>query len=616
MAGLATGTLLLGGSLLGFLGYPDYGMVLVVSCGVYVVCRNRLQISEGQEGQAAVFRPIIAIVFFAVISLGLALLKASLYGRVTLFFLLTALAAGIVAWEIVSFPVSRRTRNLLLGQIFVLFLVLRLSLFEQFPSSMLGIDPWYHFCFLTNIASKGEISLSSQYGQFPAMHIVAVSFWEIAHVDLRVSFILTSTLFGLVCFLFTFALAQSLTDSRVALVCVLLLTILQSSIRWGWWITPNTVGLYLLPMIVYAVVARKPKQATQYQFITILTLVLLIVTHAFSTFVILVVLTLLYLASRLPRLRFSDMPKSVGLGFLLLVLYGLLFLSYWIFGLSQFYWWKTGPIAGFFGEIVMVLEYGFRFMRQVFAPALSFSELLVTRSGPAVMLAFAILGSLIMLSPRHGSSKRFTLSLAGLALIALAFGLQALGLDELLPGRWIGFAQYLTMVPASIGIYSASLLVRRFGARRLLIVALILSIAVVNIMAPEASFDSPLATRRNSYRWGLLVSEMSGANFLAEVYKGPILTDEYFRQCPALCDRDARGLRPEEVRANASIGTTQMLMLRKYVETAGIMVFTERAEGFLQLAPDYENTFCSSSRWNKMYSSNTLSGYVLSVPSP
>jgi hypothetical protein len=108
---------------------------------------------------------------------------------------------------------------------------------------------------------------------------------------------------------------------------------------------------------------------------------------------------------------------------------------------------------------------------------------------------------------------------------------------------------------------------------------------------------------------------MTGANFLAQAYNGTILTDAYYSQDPALRDHEAKTLTPEEIRLNASIDTTQMLMLRKYVETAGIMVWTSSAEGSLQLPPDYENMFSSSSRWNKMYSSNTISSYVPTLPS-
>jgi hypothetical protein len=613
--GLVAGVLLFGMTLLGFLSYPDYGLILAVSCSVYLVYRNKFQITEGQEDDAAVFRPILVTVFFMLISLSLVLLHSSLYGRVPYFFVLAVLATGIVAWEIVSFHLSKLTINLVLVQILVLFFVLRLSLFEQFPSSMLGVDAWYHLNFLMEMASKGAIPIGSRYSQFPGMHIIAVGFWEIAHIDLQASFILVSASFELVGLLFTFALAAHLTNSRIALVCALLLTILQSSIRWGWWTAPDTVGLSLLPMLVYTVLARKPEQAHQYAFITIVTLVSLVVIHAFSTFVIFVVLTLMYLISQLRMLRFKDAPKSIGLGLPFLILYCLLFLSYWIYAQSGHYYWVSGPVPGFFGEVALALEYGFRVnIRSALGPALSFSGLLVTRSGAGVMLTLAILGSLIMLSPRERSYNRFILSLAGLALIVLAFGFQAVNLGELLPGRWVGFTQYLTIVAAAIGTYSLGLLIRRFGLRRILLVALILSCAMANIMAPEASFDSPLATQSNSYRDALLGSEMTGANFLAHRYEGPILTDEYFIEYPTLHNRST-GLIPEEVRNGASISATQMLILRKYVETTGIMIFTAGAEGFLQPPADYENMFSSTSRWNKMYESSTMSSYVPTVPS-
>lgn len=618
IVGLIAGAFLLGASLLGRLDYPDYGLVLAVSCGIYVVTRNRLRIPEGQEDQDAVLQPplrnLLTTVFFAIISLSLVSAHLSLYGRLPLFFILTVFATGIVAWEIISFPTSKLTRNLVLVQILVLFFVLRLSLFEQFPQSMLGIDPWYHLNFMIEMASKGGIPLGSRYSQFPAMHIIAVGFREIAHIDLQASFILVVSLFELVGLLFTFALATHLTNSRIGLVCTLLLTILQSSIRWGWWITPNTVGLSLLPMLVYMVFARKLGQAYQYAFMTILILVFMVVGHSLSTLVSFVVLTLIYVISHLPMLRFKDAPKYFGPGLPLLILYCALFVSYWVYAQSGMGYWESGPVQGFFGEVVMSLEYGFRV--NIHAPvgaALSLWDLLATRSGAAFMLTLAILGSLIMLSPRERLHNRFTLSLAGLALIVLAFGIQVLNLDELEPSRWVGFVQFLTIVAAAIGIYSLGLLIRRFGLRRILLVALFLSCAMTNIMAPEASFDSPLATQSNSHREALLGSEMMGANLLARKYEGLILTDGYFTDPPALYNR-SKGLIPEEVRNGASISATQMLILRKYVETTGIMVFTTDVEGFVQPPPDYENMFSSTSRWNKMYSSSTMSSYVPTVP--
>ena len=588
----------------------DYALILIASCGLYLALRNRLQIDEDCQARLSGLRPasqiLVALMFLLILVTSLGILHGSLYGRPPLFFLLSSTMCGIAAFEILSFPPSRLARGLLLGQILALFLVLRLSLFQQFPSSMLGNDPWYHLGFLLDLARTGHIppgwvtQEGLGYSSFPGMHIAVTTFSEVACLDIRTSFILTLASFEVVGLLFVFLLAESVANTRVALLSALMLSFLQSSVRWGWTITPTTVGISLMPLLVYAVLCAKIETRGQYRLLTILFLLFMIPTHSFSTFVLFVLMTTLYLAPRLITLKGQSRSASEPtiLGPILLALYGLVFIAYWVF---------ASPFIVF---VTLTVSYGFRWtIRRILALDVSFGALVLSRVGAEFSQAFAVLGSLLMISERNASRRRLALSMGGLALMAVVAVSGALNLEELQPSRWVGFAQYLTIPAASLAVYSITLLVRRLGLRRLFLVALVSSMALMNVLAPEASFDSPIAAQQSSFRFALVKSEMLGADFASQASDGPILTDAYFTFVPSLRGKNVKPLSPDNIPPQSSEDIS-LFLLREYVVSTSLYVYTSHTEGFMRLPTDYEELLGSSAQWNKVYSSDTLSGYV------
>jgi len=588
--------------------YVDYGLILAAPSGAYLALRSHMRIHDGE--QFAVSQPFsqgaAVVVFFLFLTISVVILSLTLYGRAWVFFLLAAIMSGVLTFQIISFAHAKRTRNLLLGQVFALFLILRLSLFEQYPSSVLGVDPWYHLSFLMSILDSGHIPIGSTYSGFPGMHLAVITFSQITQMNAVASFVLTLMGFEFVGFVFTFMLAELVTDTRVALLATLLLTILQTSVRWGWWLTPTTIGVSIMPLLVYALL-RKTGQHAPYRFIIILLLASVIIIHEFSTFVLFVIMAALYVALRLSHWREREKragsSKPIGLSGALLLLFAVAFFSYWVYASGPF-----GP--PFVDYVLLAVRFGFRInIRQIFAPDLSFFDWAVTRTGVAILEALSILGLLLMICPRHGDWKKFSVALSGLTVMGVTLVVQVLGLEALLPVRWMPFAQYLTIMAASLALFSLTRFVRRFGFRRLLLIALVSSIAFMNVMAPEASFDSPFATDRNSHRYALTTSEMAGADLITRIYQGPILTDVYFADYPSLFEANAEHLTPDSI-PTSSPRHPGLFLLREYVLLTGLPVYTSTAEGFIRLPPGYEDLLSSNAHWSRVYSSNALSGYL------
>lgn len=589
-------------------------MILVSSCGAYLALRNHLRFDDEKEQtnfSDPATKMFATTTFFVLLVISLFSLELTVYGRTWAFFVLMSLMTGVAVFGIMSFDLSKGTRNLLLGQIFSIFLVLRLSLFQQFPSSVLGGDPLRHMSTMLEIAMLGKTIPGSYYAGFPGMYFASLILSEFTALDIRSSYILALTAFELVGYLFIFLLTKHLTNTRVALLSTLMLSILQTTIRWGWWLTPTTIGLSLLPLLVYCLLQNNRNSNLQYKIILMFLLSFVIITHTFSTFVFFVIMLLMYVALRWLGLMKRAEHKREAISPLILkdhaliFIFALAFLSYWSFAASQSPYQQS-----FIQEVALSLEFGFRInIRTLYVPPLTFPEWVAARAGAASFESLAIFGCLFMISTRHGSLNRFLLSVAALSLTALTFGLQALNLSELLPLRWLPFADYLTVAAAALALYLTALFIRRFGLRRFILIIMVSSIAFANVMAPEASFDSPFATPQNSYRYALLASEMEGANFLSHAYNGPVLTDEYFRYDGPLYNLQAVGLTPQQVSSH-SFNNAGLLIFRKYDVSTGLIVFTSSAEGTMQLPPDYENTLSSNAQLNKIYSSNTLSAFL------
>ena len=543
---------------------------------------------------------LVSAVFFLILAASLLVLHSTLYGRSPLFFVLISIAAGLAAFEIFSFPASNHWNNLILGQVLLLFLSIRASLFQQFPSSVLGDDPWYHFSLLLEIARAGHVPAASRYSDYPGIHVAVVTLAELSGFDVRTSFILTLFSFELVGFAFMFYLAKSVSNRQVAVLSTLLMTILQTSVRWGWWITPTTIGISLMPVLVYVALFAKPELSRRYKTIAVLLMCFIILSHTLSTAVLFVLMAVLYVALRLSGWKAEPGRRrgSVPLGPALLLLFATASLGYWVLGSRSVEF------------IALAVERGLRWnIRRFFALDVSFPEVVVTRIGADIIQALAVLGSLLMISRLDRNWKRFALSLGTLSFMGIVVAIQSPAFVEIVPSRWVGFAQLITIPAASIALYLVIILMQRISARGLFLIALISSIALVNVIAPEASFDSPLATRNNSFRYALVGSEMSGADFVARVSNGTVLTDEYFRYYPTLYEMDARALTPDNIPAN-STHEKELFLLRKYVISGKLPVFTYQAEGYMELPADYENLLGSSTQWNRVYSSSTLSCYV------
>mgnify|MGYP007042359762 CR=1 FL=1 len=612
VTGLIIATILALITLLHSSQYFDYVLMLIGSCGTYLALRNRLHIED--EVIAISWRPIsyslTTFSFILTLTGGFLALHFSLYGRNLEFFALIPFISGIAAFEIISFPLTRKVASLLLGKMFGLFLLIRLSLFQQFPSSVLGVDPWSHLNFLLTVVSVERVPAGYQYSGFPSMHLASAVVASIVTVDPITSLILTLTFFELVGFLYTFMLAGCLANTRVALFATLLLSIAQTSIRWGWWLTPTTIGVSLAPVLVYLLLNTRPERIMRDRLMAFIIITYLLTAHVFSAFVVFAITSLMFLAWFLSAFHTQVHTGNKNLKKRFHVLSPTLWLFYSI-GMVTSWMFAAGPQGyPFLQDAVLDVMFGFRvYLRQVFAQTLSLSEYVVTRIGAESIQTLGILGSLFMISVKQRDWRKFCVGLVGLCLGGMTFIIQSFGLFELLPDRWVPFVQCITISAASFSLLCVISLIRRLDLRRVLVVVLILSIALLNIVAPEASFDSPLATRSNSWRFALTISEMSGGNFMARVCEGQMITDNYFQYYPSILGGNAKSFTADNM-YNLNSSSFDVILLRKYVVLTKVPVFTSSAEGFMELPSDYEHAVFSNSRWNKMFSSNALSSYV------
>ena len=506
--------------------FPEIGVALSLACVVYLLIQRGSSptLSSGFEMSRQYYR-LSSITFFVLFTYSLLsiLLNAQPYVRPLGYFFSTSLLVCLLAVEVIALPLHGRYVHYTLFKIMLVALSVQWTPQLIFPGSLSGIDVWWHRFFVSEILSQGNVPAGYTYSKMPIMHLLAGATSLVTGLSYKLSVISYSSVGCSAILLLVFTIGRRFFDARIALLSALLLGVA------GWFTymgvggaIPNSLGIVFGVMIIYLLFIRKTPLVAAC--LRILLAAELIVTHSVASTTTFIVLLFAWLGVELYRLLYGKGERFIPVS--MVILFGVGMFSFWMY------------VSGHIVYVADIIKYSLQMDYMIgqaeahhYWITIPYSELLLNRSGILLFYCLAVIGILLIISPKLRDMYNFPFVLAGAVLAVIAFAGTALGFWGILSDRWMGPSQILLSIPAGVGVIFICTRVRSRRWTTLLSIILVLPLSFLMITAPISNLDSPIYSPNSAYRESYTESEFVAADTINEIYDGGVLVDSPYSAC-------------------------------------------------------------------------------------
>jgi hypothetical protein len=447
------------------------------------------------------------IIFFCLLSASLIIISQHPYYRPLIFLILVSIMAGILAVEIFV-NTNKNYSAFILARILILGILLRASVFYQFPSTV-GIDSWDHANFIEQLLIQGHISeYFSSYEYYPAMHILAASLSQITGFSVRDSHFMMGAI-PAVSYIFIYLIGRAFFNDKIGLLATLLLALCSPGILWGGCnITAMGFATFFLPVIAFLIFSRNNGiKSIRYTGFIIPFLVLVIVTHTIASAAMLIFLFGVWFAYLAYSIFWHTEKREQAVELTLIFLFSVLLLGYWMFA------------SGFIGMIGSAISDAFRIdtFKGVKLMEVNINIIAISWNYLSlyVFAFFSILGSLCILGiSKKKEQSHIPIVISGWCFTFFVFIMFFLGRNFIIFNRWVIFVMILLAIPCAIGILNISTL----SSKKTLVVLFMLVTVFAGIMVTDtgANFTQPVPWIQLP-RKGLMDSEIHGANTVSKL---------------------------------------------------------------------------------------------------
>jgi len=502
--------------------YVEMAILLFLACATYLLIakrRSAVSISSwvSPPRKSSTYLILSALFFvlfsFSIISVAL---RPELYSRPLEYFIVTALMAAVVAAQIFVLPAKKSYTYFLLFQIMLLGLSLRFIPQLLFPG-VLGIDPWYHQMFTTNILEAGHIPEGSAYSNLPIMHLIIGSSSLVTGLDYAHSTMLSLSLIQVIIFaMFTFLLGRFLGNPKAGLLAALILMMVPDVLAAGFAVCPTGLGLIWMLPIIYVLFKAKERRSITPICLCFLLMAVFILTHTVSALAMAILLFCFWIGFEIYK-RAQRETFETPIGLYLSILFTVGMVSWWMYASGHLFTLAEYMRQGFMFEEGAPPEVAAAWKLEIAYP-----EYLLNMLGFLLFYAFATIGSLHMLSPATRHKHSFAIVLGGYVLITIAFLSQSAGHIGVFPHRWFYFSQLIMAVPAALGLIVVSSLSPNRLISRMLLVILILAMSFLMITNYRTNRDNPIYAENLTTRTAFTSSELQGMNTISDLWEGSV----------------------------------------------------------------------------------------------
>ena len=428
-------------------------LTIILASGTYLLLQWRRGNSSTTDDKETAIIPhnidqILDIVFWLLLTAMILILYRDVYSRPLSFLIIVSVMSAILAIQILS---DNHTGYSLI-KIIIIGVLLRASAFYQFPG-LAGYDTVAEITLSEQLTSTGFIGgYMGAYQYYPLAHILTASISQITGFNITNSFFMLG-LIEVISLVFIFLIGKYLFNDKTGLIAVLVLSVFDWHILWGFYIKAMTFGIALIPIVIFLILAAKDEKKLIYTSLSILMLFLVILTHTFVTAVLLVILLFGWLISIAIKRRchdrdlVSDYEHPIRLDIVLLL--GFTTIAYWLY------------VSGFYTYVAYAVNYALSIDNTITGTPTSQLSVLDTtwaRLPVFTLIFFAIIGCLSIFNFHKLTSK--TLAQIWLALlcgvmVVISFAIFSISnLETLIRERWFVFVGLIAAIPVAKGLLS------------------------------------------------------------------------------------------------------------------------------------------------------------------
>ncbi len=578
------------------------GVLALISCLLWLAIRKSHTFTFHLP-KSRTMTTIWSICFFGLYTLSVlsVYLRPELYERPLLYFVLTALMAGIIACEILTS--GRRHAGLILSQILLLGVSVAWSQLLIFPS-LLGIDPWYHSALTNRISDENFIPEGYSYSKLPLFHLMITATSLIAGLPYKFAAMVSVGLGQIICnAVFVFLIANYLfKNRRVGLLAALMVIIANHHISMSYWSIPNGFAAAFIPVVVYLLLSTAKNNPRDINnlfmgIFIILLMVAIILTHTIAAMYMAILLFVAWGALTF----YGVLYPRAGNYNTLLVPFG--------FTVMMFAWWTYA--SGHVQTLGQLIKWGFSVDVFVntptefvsYAASIPLGEQLFNNLGMFLFFAFSFIGIFYMIS-RRGSSSSFSIAWVGMAPLAISFFSLITG-HSVIEHRWWYFAQILLSIPLAIAIYTVGTWkVMNSKSLYCFVFGFVVVLSFFMVMSPAANIDNAMFSPNTNWRATPICSELQAQTIL-DHYDGISKSDRYYADrlsnfgystesfCKEIADQDLPSMKGN------------LVLIRDAILTGPFMLFS----GTYKLDCDLYDLM-NSAGFCRIYDSSSVCAYL------
>ncbi len=439
-------------------------LAVLIASGAYLALQERLQAANFASPHiASRFVHNASDVIFS-LSCAVALLTwhGALYVLPPEHYFALAVAAATILLDIVNGRTQRRGTAIVLAKIIILGLLARGAAYTLFPGPI-GSDPWRHTLITRTLTETGHIPVvipdafesQNAYAAIPVFHLLTASLGQIAGVSTKAALFLSGSLTLVLSSVFIFLIGRGLLSSRAGLLAAMLYCVSDYAILWSVQVIAMTLASVFGACLLWLLLSGRPSSGASIALV-MLFMVVLVLCHTVSAFVIFISLGAVAIGLVLLRAALGDKP---GIGTTPLLNSSIVAL----YGTFMLIWWMTVPTSSgdsFFAvqadKLASVLATSTESQStvSVAATSLPYFTTLQQHAGDALLIGLGLFAVLWSLRLARTNSRYLLVSIAVSALLTV----QAIGstsLQEAVIGaRWVIF-EYMLLAPLAAWVLLA-----------------------------------------------------------------------------------------------------------------------------------------------------------------
>jgi len=507
------------------------GPMLIVVCGYYLFFGYKSKTISPALGAGQNLMKISSIIFWLCLTASIFVLRTSAVNRPLMYFILTSVAASMIALQILYLKGKKSDEYLILFEIILVSFSVAVSALWVLPS-IVGVDPWGHLLYIEDFVNSGHIESAREsmyYLYYPITHLNVVSLKLITALGYKEAMFLGIGLPLILSTVFVYLIGCNVANAKVGLLATLLINTADVHLQFGIQLMPTSFGIMLFTIIFYLIIHNKGGQDVKYRIFALVLLLLLVVTHNMSSFVMFLFILCLLIGNYAYNIFYKKQPNgNIGMVTpVLLMFFLMVMLSYWMYaGYREGLGFLEAVVRGFFSSV----EQSAGFLDRPAAPTAEYGYWgpILHIAGFIIIYLFGTVGVLSWLSRQHLNKLRFSLIAAVVLTTAFALVFPVFGIRNIMPYRWYAFIYVPLSIIASIGILLIVQNLSRFSLRNIALVLIVSILSFFMITNKFSNTDSPVYASELTQRLAYTESEIAAGGRIIDIYDGPKVVDERY----------------------------------------------------------------------------------------